>query len=52
VQPRNRAPSENQAFERQIQNQQTVTDDSDKDKMFSPHALLTNGTDSIVGSLQ
>jgi len=45
---RNRAPSENQALERN----QLKLGSSDKDKFMSPHTILTNGTDSIVGSLQ
>ena len=46
VQQRHRAPSENQALER---NQNGSSDNCGK--LFSPHSL-TNGTDSMIGSLQ
>ena len=50
--PRNRAPSENQALEREPQHLQHKSG-SDKDKqLMSPHTFMTNGTDSIGGSLQ
>ena len=49
IQQRNRAPSENQAFERQMQKSKDSYNDG---KLISPHTIITNGTDSIVGSVQ